>query len=108
MNQAAAVAIVRDIVKTIEIRNPPFAIGPLLVEEDWSLSNSSVRVRYRYSAKDRDSGLPTDIHYQTTIDAELPRYKIERRLREALFHAFEHEFRECFHIDGVRVEDPHR
>lgn len=105
--------LVEAIVARVAVKNPPFPIR--LVVRD--LGTLEVGLAAITLVPDRDTGLPSKV----THTRLLPRHQVEdfsrdrveferailREVTELVRSVFIHEFDECFHIDGVRVRDPH-
>lgn len=91
------------LVNRIQLRNPPFpiALGCAGQGNFWL-----VTISWRVPHRDEPTRLVDVASYVTVAPSATPErvlLEIEDRIRGA----FVHEFQECFHIDGVRVRDPH-
>lgn len=89
----------RRCLKRVSIRNPPF---PVLLE-----IHDTGRLTITLTVKDRDHGF--EVHVMFDFEILLPITDaiflevVESRLRAAWLH----ELHECYHVDGVRINDPH-
>lgn len=108
MIKAKSLDDVRASIKRCEIKNPPFPIT-MTIDPDpyFGALGSGVMVRFDAKVKDRDGGHEIAlqcgrIFYTTESDAYIVR-EIEAVVKEI----FMHEFHECWHMDGIRVHDPH-
>lgn len=58
---------------------------------------------------DRDTGLPRRLFHSRQFElATMTEQGLLELLRHVHYGIFTHEFCEAWHVDGVRVEDPHR
>ncbi len=91
----------------IEIRNPPF---PMYMSIEPGSFHDSGRLIIRARVPDRDGGHPIDVMHPFPIPD--PRYRammpFEEFVWDCIRNVVMHEAAECFHVDGVRVRDPHR
>lgn len=93
------------LVKRIEIRNPPFPVE-LTCHRQVTVGGWLVHVTWKVPHRDNPMKLVEIGCYAMIKDHDSEMYalmEIEDRIRGA----FVHEFQECFHIDGVRIRDPH-
>lgn len=87
-----------------------------------SLQNSPIPVRYFRSRRepvgisltlcvtvpDRSTGEATQVfHVRFLASYDIDADRLIYTCRAMLIGAFLHEFAEAYHVDGVRVEDPH-
>lgn len=105
MTAAEAVEFVRT---RIELKNPPFP-GTKLMAENVA---GALRLTLRFEVPHRDTGEIGPI-YQTEIisafdDFPMPPDYFKHHVADFVRRAFMHEFGECFHVDGVRIFDPHQ
>lgn len=88
----------------VTMKNPPF---PVEVEPRLRFDRLGVAVTWR--APDRDTGKPTRIteeHDMPPLDY-IKEADVFALVHRAVVKSFLHECDECFHVDGVRMFDPH-
>lgn len=85
----------------IEIRNPPFPIS-IYIRELVGIA----RLHIDTVVNDRDDGRPTEVHFNFKLEPMYEEQFIEY-VESCLRGVFLHELAETFHLDGVRVHEPH-
>lgn len=91
----------------VELRNFPFPV--YLFVQGPHVAWMPGRVCARFHVPDRDTGNPSSVTHVLTlspVDAD-DNEGARDVLFDALLHALRHELREAFHVEGVRVFDPH-
>lgn len=94
----------RTIVDRVQVRNPPYPITKHL--HPCGDGTATLIVAWQVPDRDVPEKLVTINHYRT-IDVRMPPDLIVSVVTNALRTAFDHEFAECLHVDGIRVNDPH-
>lgn len=107
MTAAGVVDMIRG---RISIKNP--AIRDLTIEAAVDEAHDAVRITLRHVSPGRDDGQPQALFFMHLISVhEIDRmpddYVLRGLVADIVRQLYLHEFQECFHIDGVRVFDPH-
>lgn len=96
------------------MRNFPFPITIGISIPDGRSLDPLIQVRIVARLRDRNTGRPVDIAFADALPFlgfASARFSITM-LDDFIFRSVEkvvlHEVAECFHLDGVRVHDPHR
>ena len=72
------------------------------------LDEDSVQVKLVMQVPDRDTGEIGIFSNTNTIKRDWSLVNIDSRIEWAVKNIFVHEFKEAFHINGIRVLDPHK
>ena len=92
------------LVNRVTVRNPPF---PIRIWADVDIMSFAVHVVVSWQVKDRDAGHQITVSTVRTIRPEMSEAMTLMVIESAVREAFNHEFAECFHVDGKRIYDPH-
>lgn len=109
MTAAEAAEIIR---RRILLKNPPMemTLGTEVVHDD-SISMSTGRIRiwvkYRVPARDTGDVIPISNWQDIMLWDGFREEELVDMVEYQVRGAFLHEFGETFHLDGVRVRDPH-
>ena len=98
MNPREALAIMH----RVTVRNPAF---PIRLEAR-ICDYDSIEVRATTTVPCRDTGAPIRVVHTEHIRA-FSEDQVLAFMTGFIRTVFDHEFRECLHVDGVRVRDPH-
>lgn len=98
----------KKIAETVTMKNPPWRHWRMVFLD--RLDEAGMRIQISFEAPDRDNGQPTQVfvirgcaEYQLRDERS-----IVHEVRKAIETAFLHELDESFHVNGVRVNDPHK
>jgi hypothetical protein len=105
-------------VARIELRNPPFPIQIVARRMEYVVNSNGkddvvggVELTVAWEVPDRDTGLPQPVSTVQQFRARDIGHMDEKAVFEVIYrsvmNAFYHELQEMWHIDGVRVRDPH-
>lgn len=99
-----------DTVAACELRNFPLRLR--VTASEATIPVAGVRVVAVMAVRDRDSGHEVEVAVSLTIDwyrvSRMEREDVVDAVRTLLLEAVTHEFNEAWHVDGQRVNDPHR
>lgn len=99
MSPREAVAIVR----RVTVRNPPF---PIRIEATES-ERDGIEVRIITMVPCRDTGVTISVMH-TDHMFPFSEEQVIAFVSGFIRTVFDHEWKECLHVDGVRVRDPHK
>jgi hypothetical protein len=90
------------IVHRVTVRNPPF---PIRVEARVS-ERGGLEVNVITTVPCRDTGTPIRVRHTEHV-CPFSEEQVLAFVTGFIRTVFDHEFKECLHVDGVRVRDPH-
>lgn len=94
----------RKIASRVTMVNSPIAISSVSISELEGDYHATISVL----VPDRESGTPRAVFHTRRIYEDYEEAMLLDVIREMTRNVFNHEWAEAFHVDGVRVHDPHK